>query len=339
MDSPPPIKMGTRKRPRIDATAESSSRGGDGDENSLRVKAEEMANSEDFKRHEHLWFLDGSVVLIAENVGFRVYAGILSCDSAVFRNLLNASTERMNGCPVLRLPDAPKELAIFLAFLYARTEIMGIDTKKLKFAAVSSLIRLGLKYEIARLHKDGLERLKTCFPSKWSHENWSALVLGESDVMTFEPKDAITAVALARLTNTDSILPTAFYRVIALSPDDVPYEDLSFGDMIRCLKGKDKLLAAKTASSAWVFACRTCSPSCLSQTSCKGIIRSLPEKAHRLQSLTTYLALNPIIPASSDLRLCFHCLAMIQAKDWQARGELFSNLPSCFDMTVDGWTG
>lgn len=78
------------------------------------------------RRHPDLWFGDGSVVLRAENVAFRVHKSQLSRQSLFFRDLFSlpqpgveAGKESnvlqdggdgmLEGCPVLRLHDDSAE--------------------------------------------------------------------------------------------------------------------------------------------------------------------------------------------------------------------------------------
>ncbi|KAH9939431.1 hypothetical protein B0H21DRAFT_698433 [Amylocystis lapponica] len=82
---------------------------------------------EGITRNEEIWFEDGSVVLVAADVGFRVHAGILSLHSTVFSELLHGPEmmlEQLDGCPVLRVSDTTADLGVFLTFLYAGIEFV-----------------------------------------------------------------------------------------------------------------------------------------------------------------------------------------------------------------------
>ena len=80
--------------------------------------------SEDSKptRHIDLYFDDGNIVLIADEVAFRVHSSILSLRSPVFKDMLAmpqpASTDTFDGCPVVNLPDCWCDVAPFLDFIY-----------------------------------------------------------------------------------------------------------------------------------------------------------------------------------------------------------------------------
>ena len=80
---------------------------------------------EGISQHPDLWYDDGTVILIAESTGFRVYRGLLSKHSQVFRDMFSlpqptATIEDTHeGCPVVRLvDDTAEEIAEVLGILH-----------------------------------------------------------------------------------------------------------------------------------------------------------------------------------------------------------------------------
>lgn len=78
-----------------------------------------------FIRHKELWFTDGSVVLRAENVLFRVHMSQLSRRSLLFRDMFalpqgpcGDADKSIEGCPVIELHDSPEDLSNLLIALY-----------------------------------------------------------------------------------------------------------------------------------------------------------------------------------------------------------------------------
>lgn len=72
-----------------------------------------------------LWFSDGSIVLQAENTLFKVYAGILSRASPVFKGMISMPqpdaehVETYEGCPlVVMAGDDAKGMQSFLKALH-----------------------------------------------------------------------------------------------------------------------------------------------------------------------------------------------------------------------------
>ena len=77
-------------------------------------------------RHEEFWFDDGSVVLVAQNTGFRVFRSLLAAQSMVFSNMFSSSSphaeEMFEGCPIVRLSDSPHDVAYFLRVLFPKSQ-------------------------------------------------------------------------------------------------------------------------------------------------------------------------------------------------------------------------
>ncbi len=75
------------------------------------------------EKDEEFWFEDGTVILHAGDVEFRVYGGLLAGHSAVFKELFAQShptrTVSIAGrhdfpCPVVKLSDSPYDIRHFL---------------------------------------------------------------------------------------------------------------------------------------------------------------------------------------------------------------------------------
>jgi BTB/POZ domain len=77
-----------------------------------------------FVLDEEYYFVDGNVVLVADNVAFRVHKSVLARHSNYFRQLVVQrpvpleGTDYFDGCLVIRLPDRSFEVSEFLRILY-----------------------------------------------------------------------------------------------------------------------------------------------------------------------------------------------------------------------------
>ncbi|KAJ7700677.1 hypothetical protein B0H17DRAFT_882729, partial [Mycena rosella] len=73
-------------------------------------------------RVEELWFEDGNLVLQAGNSQFRLHRSILAARSPVFQDMLSfpqpPESELVEGCPLVRLPDAESEVTVFLKAIF-----------------------------------------------------------------------------------------------------------------------------------------------------------------------------------------------------------------------------
>lgn len=78
------------------------------------------------ERDEEFWENDGNVVLVARNVEFRVYKGVLAYHSPVFADMFSlpqpadASSETPHDCPVVHLDDSPEDLRHILRAILPR---------------------------------------------------------------------------------------------------------------------------------------------------------------------------------------------------------------------------
>ena len=82
-----------------------------------------------FAKHPDLWFDDGNVVLVAENTAFRLYRGLLTRQSEIFRDMFlmpqseAIATETYEGCPVVRMTgDGAEEWVDVLRILCETNE-------------------------------------------------------------------------------------------------------------------------------------------------------------------------------------------------------------------------
>lgn len=76
-----------------------------------------------FQQSEDVWYADGNIILIAKNVGFRVYSGILREQSRALADMLSqvpppAESATYEGCPIIWIPEDPRELSYFLKALH-----------------------------------------------------------------------------------------------------------------------------------------------------------------------------------------------------------------------------
>lgn len=79
--------------------------------------------TEGLTRAQGLWFEDCGLIIQAGTTIFRVSRDFLAVHSPVFADMLALPTpedaEKMNGCPMVLLPDEAEDVTVFLkALLY-----------------------------------------------------------------------------------------------------------------------------------------------------------------------------------------------------------------------------
>ena len=122
---------------------------------------------------------------------------------------------------------------------------------------ISGIVRLDHKYELNSLYEQAMGYLTTYYTTDFN--SWA----NGSHASDWEPEPihAISAINLARLTNTPSILPAAFYICATLGPDIAvgfaravgSYERLAPEDLRLCLVLKEALVAENASSAYKLF--------------------------------------------------------------------------------------
>lgn len=105
----------TRKRARTGSIAAASNDGATPEPGNVGAASR--------KRDEEFWYEDGSIILVARDVEFRVFKGILAEHSPVFRDMFSlpqpqgdassstgTSRDVEHPCPIVHLSDSPEDL-------------------------------------------------------------------------------------------------------------------------------------------------------------------------------------------------------------------------------------
>ena len=110
--------MQTRKRARTGGDDEDALTDGLEPSASQRLEvgpsqAEDAVPAEQRLRDAEFWFEDGSVVLVAGGIAFKVYRGVLSDRSPVFKDMFSLPQPPSSSpfdTPVVHLTDSPQDL-------------------------------------------------------------------------------------------------------------------------------------------------------------------------------------------------------------------------------------
>ncbi|KAH9835470.1 uncharacterized protein C8Q71DRAFT_766019 [Rhodofomes roseus] len=302
---------------------------------------------------EEFWFTDGSAVVVAGDVAFRVYEGLLTRDSSVFRDLFgarrrSASAERIDGCVVVRLPDVAEEVRVLLRALLSP----WLYYQTMSFSVVESLIRLGHKYRIQHITVNALERLKSHYSDDM--ETWlKAWRSMYEPGKPCQPADAIAAVNLARLTGTLSVLPSALYECSIL-PTRVLLQGaqhgdagtatarLSLEDVERCLDAR-RLLSQDYLLSALRVMVPETSADCEDMqcaASLEVVLKTFRSGDHQESVLCRYDTLTHRSPLEliRPEPLCGPCQEMLEERHRREQQKTWSRLPEYFGIDVPGWS-
>ncbi|TCD70988.1 hypothetical protein EIP91_000486 [Steccherinum ochraceum] len=199
---------------------------------------ESLAANEIEVEHGKIWFEDGSTVLIAEGKGFKVYQGILSQHSEVFRDMFTLpqppEAETCEGCPIVHMQDTAEDLLCFLTALHDSTSRYFDKDHILTFIEVSAMLRLGSKYQVERIRAEAVRRLELCFPddldSFCTTGSDSFIYCAPDFPYFYEPSrttvsltldDCKAVINLARAHDLNNLLPAAFYSCTLIATEEL----------------------------------------------------------------------------------------------------------------------
>ncbi|KAH9890667.1 hypothetical protein C8Q73DRAFT_667497 [Cubamyces lactineus] len=307
------------------------------------------------KRDPDLWFEDGNIVLLCRDTAFRVYRGLLTRHSVIFRDLFSmaqpSASETMESCPVVHISDPPDDLRHLLRVLCGTRKFPVIPGERMEFVELAALIRMSHKYHVEDLHSRAMHHLKLYFTNDLAV--WDTAGVDGNLFLHITPPDAIAAVNLARLTHADSVLPTALYLCCQLDAEltagverpDGSTERLEPKDLELVLRGRTELVRASTRG-----ACTICRPAPSAQCAGKGCERALREilnmmldglQKDPIGDIAGYAALDSWEHWIEDVvelwPLCEPCRAMLHARDLDVRRDVWKRLPQYMGVAVEDW--
>ncbi|KAF6759142.1 hypothetical protein DFP72DRAFT_149159 [Ephemerocybe angulata] len=295
----------------------------------------------------NIWLEDGNVVLQAEKTLFKIHRGFLSRISPIFADVFTMAQPddepTVEGCPVMQLPgDLAVDIQHALATLYDK----GNMREAIPFDVVAALIRIGRKYEIDHLRREGMTRME--------HELSSEL--DDVDPDRYWSEVAYEDGVLYRMTNfayecdLKHLLPAAFFwsanealDIIALG-QPVKGED---GKRIQllpkvqhiCLVGRQKLLEAHNQAFEWVGEIGARSD-CKDRKMCQSIAGSLiialwkpsPDLSAPADSWDVWVVTLEAKQKLKVNKLCSSCLEYAKSTLLAKRQEFWDKLPSYFGL-------
>ncbi|KAI9061882.1 hypothetical protein FKP32DRAFT_1677810 [Trametes sanguinea] len=273
----------------------------------------------------------------------------------MFRIPQPAHALTVEGCPVVVLVDTPQQLRHMLRVLFPTSGNLrfGKQEAPITMDAVAAVVRLSHKYQMDQLLAQALSALMEFYTDDF-HE-W--IKRDRKTTMTAMPIDAITAISLAHLTSTPSILPLAYFHASCAGSkvlrgcvrDGAWAEPLAYVDLIRVMDGRPSFVHAMNKMVCRIFRPET-STACLDSRRCLRVMtaRACEMSDYLEMAYETMLALN-LSPCSfatvhgevevtTGMRLCEKCRSMLKERELEEKKELWNDIPSIFDMEEpEGW--
>ncbi|KAI0753726.1 hypothetical protein C8Q74DRAFT_1306585 [Fomes fomentarius] len=219
-----------------------------------------------FIQDAEFWFDDGTIILLAQGVAFKVYRGPLVEHSAVFKDMLSfpqppisradaesSSAGPSNGaqaqeCPQVTLYDSPYDMRHVLRVLMPRKRIRLVRPISFSANATLACARLAHKYQIDQLLEESLKLLRKCYT-----DDIDVCRRRHEITVVSMTHCAIPVVNIARLTGADYLLPMALAHCCRLGAaivngyihEDGTREYLAPADLGLCFQAKEKLIEAR----------------------------------------------------------------------------------------------
>ncbi|KAH9476347.1 hypothetical protein JR316_0011922 [Psilocybe cubensis] len=240
------------KRARMD------SKPGDDDQTSLNT-SNKGNNSDRF------WFDDGNVVLLVEGTLFRVHRGVLARHSPVFRDMFKlpqpplSQEDMVDGCPTVEFHGDRKEDWVNVFTLIYDHETSYKNKDNFNLPVLTSMLRLGRKYQIEIIYKAAISRLRAIVPTTFQEmtkNKSSPHPLLKADDTLFSLLSVVLELGIQRF------MPMLFYYCISeysleqiIKRHSGPNSELPYDCIAKLVLGREDLMSSINKNHlAWALA-------------------------------------------------------------------------------------
>ncbi|KAH9835450.1 uncharacterized protein C8Q71DRAFT_710329 [Rhodofomes roseus] len=334
-----------------------------------RTEAEdEPAMKMELKHDEKVWLDDGNIVIVAQNVAFRVHRSVLSLHSEVFRDMFTIpppdDEETIDGCPAVRVSDTADGMRHMLWALYNGRTFP--EHGQVEFDVVAALVRMAHKYQISYLCDETLSTIKELYVEGFL-DFIACKPRSVHPRLTYKVEDAFQVVQLAHLTNTPSLLPAALYLCCTSEPfcnlsknlqcfladrgsSQFPYlKYLTEEDIFRCLSVLPRLVQVKLWMFGTIFS--GISPDCVENAMCKAVWSSVthdkffdgtmhspdgPIDTNCLETIADDVMRSTLL-SLDGFTFCYQCSNRCGEREDEARDTVWHEMPTYFGLAIPNW--
>ncbi|PIL26295.1 hypothetical protein GSI_12051 [Ganoderma sinense ZZ0214-1] len=320
-----------------------------------RVPPPDFGPPPNLEHDPEFWFEDGSVVLIAQNVGFRVYKRLLAEHSPFFRDLFAipqpVPAPKVEGCPLVYLSEFAWQFRHFLRALFPTKGNLTFGARQdhLSMDALSTVVRLAHKYQIDQLVAQGLGHLMEYYTDDFAE--WTKT--DRRTCLDPAPLDAISVINIAHLTNTSSVLPLAFLDVstaggallrgVLRGEPRCFVEGLTVPDLERVFDGRAAMMDYASKAIVRIFQPEPQGYGGCGSSRCQ---RAFTGKVEELEDLLSLLHSEGMgrcwadefrNDSGSGWPICERCREMVEKRDVKERKAFWRELPKFFKLEIEGW--
>lgn len=319
---------------------------------------------DEMTRHSSLWFDDGSVILVCQNVGFRVHRSTLSSHSSVFADMFRVpqpiEDTSIEGCPVVRIPDGADEISCLLNALYQPLCVVvspsytfinilmimysyfdampGEDTRQ-AFQNMLSVLRLSTKYDMPTFRSKSMDVMRRTFPTTLAAKGDCTSY--RNNRFTVSTSMLIRAILIAQEARVFDILPGIFY-VLSHNPisDILDIVDLP-NSIVRepslraartCLLGRDKALRGQQNYTLSFLYKANVSEGCTQPHQCKEKFSAILVKWTSTGANLNLNSFTNLGPSMAGWKFCSACYSFMSESHAVGRQKCWELLPSWYGL-------
>ncbi|KAJ7045164.1 hypothetical protein C8F04DRAFT_1388727 [Mycena alexandri] len=282
---------------------------------------------------------DAQIVVCADNRTFRILRGLLAARSRVLRNIIaapRASTEQIDGCPVVQLPDSAQDLQAFMSAISDPNYFQPAPTP-LRLSVVLKVLRLSKRYEVPPLYRRALEHLavdgwyRQTF-DEHSHDHLTDIAPEETAL-----RNSLSVIETAVEVGAQWLLPCAYYCLAGHEPDVL--RPFLVGNMEphvqKCIAAHSSLLRGVIKVNQ--FLTQAGDKQCATLARCKAARASATSDLLAMLNQPWVDPTPPTLEITTDANMksrgmCDHCRALAKTRLRKAAAKFWNKLPKLFGL-------
>ncbi|TFK23752.1 hypothetical protein FA15DRAFT_593694 [Coprinopsis marcescibilis] len=306
-------------------------------------------------RVEELWFDDGNLILQAENCLFRIYRGLLSARSSVFRDMFGfpppaEGNQMMEGCPIVQVYDTATDMTHFLRAVLD-SEFFEPPPSKTTLGVVASVLRMSTKYDVRYLRLRAMDHLLSTYPaqlSDWKNRDRTRTIPSIENT-------PFAALTLAREFDMPWLVPSIVYCIsshdLSKTLDGAEWDgrnlELTWADKKMCVIARNKILLKQNARALAIvrnarpvaIAINGTNPTSVPEDQkCKGVGNACHETRMRCADILTRWGTAGFVDFYEEQQdafvacFCDVCLETFRVGQEAAVRDLWGELPKLMDL-------
>ncbi|KIY48672.1 hypothetical protein FISHEDRAFT_73415 [Fistulina hepatica ATCC 64428] len=334
----------SRKRPRVDdlddqpepVSVPDLSFSADSD---VRIKPENVQNAAtqllNTPRSAEFWYNDGSLILRAEDMLYRIHRSLLAAQSSIFDELQQMLDVEIEGCPVIQVSDVADNWGQFLAAIYDPryfSKLKKDDTSAL--SNIVAILAIAKEYRAKSIWDEAIAHMEKIMPTTLDEYSKRACLASDDVIRNISSLDGLGLL---------TFLPYALYVGATYHEAEIYDFDasvLSWNWKALILRGRATILRTqKETTFRWRLG-KDVVPDDSHDSNCsRRRLTALREQAQiplRLD-FDTVVSFHLCSSLIRDADVCESYKKMLKKVHMKGLQEMWASLPKCFGLGT--WAG